>query len=663
MNLLFQPIKIGSLELKNRISMPAIHHSFTPDGFVNDRLVKYYETRARGGAALIIVGGCTIDNLGIGPKMIGLHDDCYIDGLKKLTGAVKSAGASIAAQLYQAGRYTHSFLIGQQSIAPSPVASRLTREVPREMTREDIKTVIESFADASLRARKAGFDAVEIIASAGYLICQFLSPLTNQRTDEYGGSWENRCRFGIEVIKRVREKVGSDFTILVRLSGNDFMPGGNTNREAAMFAVELEKAGVDCFNVTGGWHESRVPQITGDLSRGVFAYLAAGVKAVVGVPVIASNRINDPQVAEQILFNGQADMVNMGRPLIADPDLPDKIVAGDTASIRRCLACNQGCMDMVFTLQDVHCAVNPMAGREHEITVKPSTSPRKVLVVGGGPAGMEAAVIAASRGHSVSLWEKSGRLGGQIHYAAKPTGKQEFLTLLDYYENQLRKKGVELRLNQEANADNIIGENADVVIVATGSRPAGAPFPVTAPEKVVSALDVLDGAYTGKEVVVIGGGAVGCETAITLAGVGTLSAENLKFLMENEAESYETLQKLLNRGTKNVTIVELLKGIGRDIGISTRWVVMKDIKRLGVNVIDQSGVKEVNDRGVVIERDGQQSLIPADTVVLALGARPVNDLAKLLEEKVPELYLIGDAVRPRKVTDAIREGFDLALKI
>ena len=276
---------------------------------------------------------------------------------------------------------------------------------------------------------------------------------------------------------------------------------------------------------------------------------------------------------------------------------------------------------------------------------------------------MEAAVAAASRGHRVSLWEKNGRLGGQIHYAAKPTGKQEFLTLLDYYENQLKNKGVEVRLNQEANADNITGEKAEVVILATGSRPAEAPFPVTAPEKVLTALEVLDGAVTGKEVVVIGGGAVGCETAITLAGIGTLSAENLKFLMENEAESYETLQGLLNRGTKKVTIVELLKGVGRDIGVSTRWVVMKNINRLGVKVIDQSGVKEVNDQGVVIERDGEQSLIPADTVVLSLGARPVNDLAKILEDKVPELYLIGDAVRPGKVTEAIREGFELALKI
>ncbi|MCL6612446.1 MAG: FAD-dependent oxidoreductase [Peptococcaceae bacterium] len=664
LHMLFKPIKIGSLEVKNRISMPAIHHAYTPDGFVNDRLVRYYETRARGGVGLIIVGGCSIDNLGTAPKMIGLHDDRYIEGLRKLTSAVKGAGAKIAAQLYQAGRYTHSFLIGQQPVAPSPVASRLTREVPREMTRDDIRTVIESFADAALRARKAGFDAVEIIASAGYLICQFLSPLTNQRTDEYGGSWENRCRFGIEVVRRVKEKAGVDFPVLVRLSGNDFMPGGNTNKEAAMFAAELEKAGVDCFNVTGGWHETRVPQITGDLPRGGYAYLAWGVKSAVGVPVIASNRINDPLTAEMILRNGQADMINMGRPLIADPDLPNKARRGDLKSIRKCIACNQGCFDSIFSMGDVHCAINPMAGREFEVSVEPAARPRKVLVIGGGPAGMEAARTAAARGHRVTLWEKGPVLGGQLHYAAKPPGKQEFMTLVDFYLNELEAGGVEVELNREATAEDVIQQSADVVVLATGARPSDPPFPVTAGDKVVSALDVLAGkAVLGRNVVVVGGGAVGCETAITIAGIGTLSAEGLKFLVENQAESYETLQLLLNRGTKNVTLVEMLKGIGKDIGVTTRWVVMKEISRLGVNVIDQAKVKEVNDRGVVIERGGQETLIPADTVVLAVGSRPAGELAGQLEGRVPDLHVIGDAASPRKITQAVREGFDLALKL
>ncbi len=662
--LLFEPVKIGTMELKNRICMPAIHHCFTPDGMVNDRLIKYYQTRAEGGAALITVGGCAIDRIGGGPMMIGIYDDRFIEGLAALAGAVKRAGARVAAQLYQAGRYTHSIFSGQQALAPSAVPSRFTRETPREMTLEEIEMVIDSFAAAALRAKEAGFDAVEIIASAGYLICQFFSPVTNLRQDRYGGSLENRCRFGVEVVERVRAAVGPGYPIVVRLSGHDFIPGSNTNKEAALFAVELEKAGADCFNVTGGWHETRVPQITGDLPRGGFAYLARGIKEAVQVPVIASNRINDPLVAEQILKDGLADLVNMGRPLIADPELPEKTKKGRFQSIRRCIACNQGCMDSVFTLQDVFCAINPLAGREHEIKIEATRVPRRVLVVGGGPAGLEAARLAAERGHRVTIWEKEPRLGGQLPYAARPAGKGEFTTLLDYYEHELNRLGVEMELQREATAAEIAAFNADAVVLATGARPAPAPFPVAAPDKVATALEVLDGSVNpGRRVVVVGGGAVGCETAVAIAAKGTISAETLKFLVENEAEELETLRRLLNRGTREVTIVEQFKGVGRDIGISTRWVVMQNVRRLGIKVMDEATVKAVTAEGVVVEKDGAETLIPADTVVLAVGARPVNELAEQLQGRVAELHLVGDAVKPRKLTEAIREGFEVGLKL
>ncbi len=661
---LFEPINIGNTELKNRIAMPAIHHCYTPDGFVNERLLKYYEARARGGAGLITVGGCTIDLSGQGPMMIGLHDDKFIEGMKKLSKIIQDNGAAAAVQLYQAGRYTHSMITGQQPMAPSPIASRLTRETPREMTIEDIKTVIESYGQAARRTREAGFNAVEVLGSAGYLICQFLSPLTNERTDEYGGPWENRTRFGREVIRKIREVVGADYTVIIRISGNDFMPGSNTNYEAAVFAAELEKEGVDCFNVTGGWHESRVPQVTGELPRGGYAYLARGIKEKVSVPVIASNRINDPEDAEYILKHNLADMVNMARPLIADPELPNKALKGSFDSIRRCIACNQGCFDMVFTMQDVHCTANPLAGREDKVEIKRAGKIKKVLVIGGGPAGMEAARMSAARGHRVTLWEREKNLGGNLIYAAMPPGKDDFITLLHYYEHELARNGVEVILNREAAADEIAAEKADVVILATGAKGAPAPFPVKDGLQVVSPLHILDKkAVPGKRVVIIGGGSVGCETAVATAEMGTISAETLKFLMENDAETPERLKELLNHGNREVTLVEMDKGIGRDIGISTRWVVIKCIRRLGIRVMDQYEVKEVNEKGVLVKKDGEETLLPADTVVLATGAVSNNPLEEELKGRVNELHVIGDALKPRKLTEAIKEGFDLAKDI
>ncbi len=661
--MLFEPLKLGNLTLKNRICMPAIHHCYTADGFINDRLLQYYKTRARGGAALITIGGCSVDLLGRSAMMIGLHDDQFIPGLRKLTAAIHAEGALASAQLHHGGRYAYSQVIGQKPIAPSPIASRLTREEPREMTQQDIKKVIEDFGSAAQRARQAGFDAVELICSAGYLLNQFLSPLTNRRTDQYGGSWENRCRFVLEVVNKVRERVGQGFTVLVRLSGNDFVPGSNTSREAALFAVELEKAGIDGINVTGGWHETRVPQITGDLPRGGFSYLARGIKSVVNIPVIASNRINDPQVAENIIRSGRADLVSMGRPLIADPELPIKAQAGRFQAIRRCIACNQGCMDMTRTGHSLQCTVNPLAGREAEITIEPAGYPKKVLVIGGGPAGMEAARLAARRGHRVTLWEKGASLGGQLPLAATPPGKKEFLTLLEYYKYALADAGVTVECGREATADAIKQFGADVVVIAAGSVPAAASFPVKG-QPVLNARAVLAGTpVPGKKVVVIGGGAVGCETAITIAAEGTLTAEELKFLMENETESFDTLKTLLNRGCKDVTIVEMEKSVGRDIGVSTRWVVLKNIRRLGIKVLDQATVKEINGGGVLLEKDGEEKLLPADSVILATGAVPLNGLAETLKGQVPELHVIGDAVEPRKMIEAIREGFDLARRI
>ncbi|MFN3534315.1 MAG: NADH:flavin oxidoreductase, partial [Desulfatiglandales bacterium] len=372
---LFSPIRINNIEVKNRIVMTAMHLGYTPEGEVTERLIEFYRRRAKGGVGLIIVGGCTIDEYAGMASMIGLSEDRFIPGLKRLVQAVKREGAQIMAQLYQAGRYTHSAMIGgKKPFSASAVRSKLTGETPRALELDEIPVVQSSFAKAALRAKEAGFDGVEILGSAGYLISQFFSPITNKRTDIYGGSLENRMRFGIEVVRKVREAVGPDYPIVMRLAGNEFMEGGNTNKEARIFAQELEKAGVDLFNITGGWHETRVPQLTMFVPRAGFNYLASNVKTAVNVPVIASNRINDPEVAEDLILRGEADMVTMARALIADPDLPKKAMEGRLYEINHCIACNQGCFDNIFSFRPVTCLVNPEAGREGEIRPKPAQS-------------------------------------------------------------------------------------------------------------------------------------------------------------------------------------------------------------------------------------------------------------------------------------------------
>jgi len=396
---LFSSISVRNMELRNRIVMTAMHLGYTPEGEVTDQLVGFYEARAKGGVGLIIVGGCPIDEYGGMAGMIGLNHDRFIPGLKRLTSAVQAHGAKIAAQLYQAGRYTHSAMIGgRKPFSASAVRSRLTGETPRALEIHEIPAVQDKFAEAALRAKKAGFDAVEILGSAGYLICQFLSPLTNKRDDEYGGPLENRMRFGLEVVQKVRSAVGPDYPILMRIAGNDFMEGSHTNREARIFASELEKVGVDLFNVTGGWHETRVPQLTMFVPRRAYVYLAQGIKSAVSVPVLASNRINDPAIGEEIIRNGEADLVTMARALLADPELPNKAKEGKAHLIYHCVACNQGCFDNIFQLRPASCLVNPRAGKEGELALEPAPKVKKVLVIGGGPAGMKAACIAAERG-------------------------------------------------------------------------------------------------------------------------------------------------------------------------------------------------------------------------------------------------------------------------
>ena len=662
---LFSPIQINSMHVRNRIVMTAMHLGYTPRGEVTDQLVEFYAQRSRGGVGLIIVGGCPVDEYGGMAGMISLNHDRFVPGLERLTRVVKEGGARIAAQLYQAGRYTHSAMIGgRRPFSSSAVRSKLTGETPRALELDEIPGVQDKFAEAAVRAKKAGFDAVEILGSAGYLICQFLSPITNLREDKYGGALENRMRFGLEAVEKVRKAVGPHYPVIIRLAGNDFMEGSHTNREARIFAAELDKAGTDLFNITGGWHETRIPQLTMHVPRGAFRYLAQGVKSVVRAPVIASNRINDPRLGDEIIRQGEADMVTMARGLLADPHLPDKAGKGKANLIYHCVACNQGCFDRIFQLRPVTCLVNPGAGMEWDAKITPAPKAKKVLVIGGGPAGMKAACTAAERGHKVLLAEKEPSLGGQLLLNASIPGRKEMVQAVRDLENNLRALPVELRLSTEADVAFVKSNAPDAVILATGAVPSVPDIPGIRNENVVTVWDVLSGKKAvGKRVVIIGGNAVGLETALCLANQGTISPEVLHFLITSRAESVESVEPLLNKGNKDVTVVEMTARAGQDIGSSTRWTVMAELHRLGVKIMTAVKAVEINEQGVLLEKDGSRELLAADTVVIAAGATPVNMPAGELEGLFEEIHIVGDARNPRNALEAIREGWLAGLKV
>lgn len=668
--------------------MPAMHLGMANNFQVTDQIVDFYTERAKGGAGMISVGYATIDEMSGNSLNIGAHKDEFIEGLSRLASAIKDNGARSCVQLNHSGRYNMSFFLnGEKPVAPSAIASNLTREVPRELTIEDIKIIIKSFADAALRVKKAGFDAVEVLSGTGYLISEFLSTLTNKRTDEYGGSFENRIRFGIEVMLSIRQAVGEEFPIIVRMNGNDFMRDGQGREELKKYAAALEEqAGVDALCINVGWHEARVPQITAAVPRGAFGYLARGIRDVVKIPVIASHRINDPAVAREMIADGLCDMVAMGRSLIADPYLPEKAKTGRDEEIIHCIACAQGCFDNLFKLKHVECLCNPKAGYEKTRAVVQADNPKKVMVIGGGAAGMNAAMALADRGHRVSLYESSGKLGGQLYLAAAPPGREEFAELAKNLETQVRIRNIDLHMNTSVDIELIKREKPDHIILATGARPMTPPIPgidksyveqayipgndqlchLTLVElsRVVQAWDVLQNkVYTGENVVVVGGGAVGVETALFLAEKGTLSGDALKFLLVNNAETPETLYKMATQGTKKITIVEMLDKAGREFGKSTRWGMLQDMERVGINVKLKSRALEITRDGIIIETPSGNEEILADTIVIATGSVSNNSLVPEIEKLNIPCDTIGDAKSIGMAFDAVHQGLMAALNI
>ena len=662
--MLFSPITINKLEIKNRIAYPSLGLCYSYDGSLNERYYNYFREKARGGAGIVTVGPVGIDRCGAGMIVLSLAEDRFIPHFKKLASMIRDEGARAWIQLFHAGAYAFSALLaGERPIAPTAVYSRYSKETPREMTLEDIRNTQDAFVAAALRAREAGFDGIEIIASAGYLITQFLSPVKNRRGDEYGGSFENRTRFPREVLEMLRRSLGGDFPITVRMAGNDFVSGSNTDRETPEIARVYESAGADMINVTGGWHETRVPQLPMELPRGAYGYLALNIKKAVSVPVMASNRISDPGVAERILSHGMADMVNLGRVLIADPEWPKKAKEGRALEIRPCVACNQGCTDTIFSGRPVFCIVNPRAGFEAERNVQGTRRPMDVMVVGAGPGGLKAAITATQAGHRVEIYERNAEIGGQIKLAGSPLHKKEILEILRYYRVMIDKLGIPVHLGVEVAVEDVAAKKPDYVIIAEGALPLVPPIDGVEGKSVYISWDVLKGApVPGGNIAVIGGGAVGLEVALTLAARGTIDAETVHFLLAHDAADAGRVKELMFRGSSRVTVFEMLPAAGKDVGKSTRWILKKNLERYGVEVITGARVLSVRD-GVTFERDGRKESRQFDSVVMSVGSRPVKTLSEGMRRTGIPFAVIGDCVRPAKLNDAIHEGYLAALEI
>jgi len=618
---LFEPTKIGRMEVKNRIKFAATGTGFcSENGKITLQEIAWLVERAKGGAGLVTISGTSPHPTGVFSKVE----------------AIKEHGAKACLQIVHTGRYAS--LEGEPPVGPSAVPSTLHRwQNVRELKPDEIRTLVEAHGEAVRRARDAGFDAAEIGAMAGYLIASFLSPWTNRRTDEYGGGLENRARFLLECIESARGKVGNDYPLLVRMCADERIEGGNTPEDMSAIARLAEKAGVNAISLTVGWHESRVATLTMDIPHGHWLYLAEGMKRVLNIPVCMAFRLNSAEIAERAIENGTLDFWEMCRPLIADPELPNKLAQGREEDIAPCIACMEGCYARIFNHQPVRCLINARAGREWDerYQIKPSPARKKVLIVGGGPGVLEAARVAAMRGHEVTLYEKGSTLGGQFNLASRPPHRQEIGNAINYLSAQVRKLGVKVVLQQEATAALVKETKPQVVVVATGSSPVIPEIPGAHHGLVVTAHKVLSGEVeVGPKVVIWGGRQIGVETAELLANQG-----------------------------KEVTIVEESTKVGRDINSFDVWSLRMRLSKLGVKMLTKSVLREMVPGAVIVLGEEGEQTIPVDTVVVAKKLRADKELQESLEGEVDELYAVGDCVAPRKAINAIHEGFRVGVRI
>lgn len=668
--LLFSPLDLGFTRLKNRAIMGSMHTGLeeAEDGF--SRMAAYYSERARGGVGMIITGGMSPNAEG----GLGLHRDVSASPHRLVTDAVHAAApeVKICLQILHMGSLAHT----PECVAPSAIKSRIGAFMPRELDEAGIEKQLNDFASCALSAQQAGYDGVEIIGSGGYLLSTFLVERTNQRTDRWGGSYENRMRFPVEVVRRVRAAVGSNFIVIFRVPAMDMLEDGMSWDEVVLLAKAVEAAGVNIVSTHFCWHEAAVPTIATMVPRAAFTQVTGKLRQSLSVPLIASNRINMPDVAETVLARGDADLISMARPMLADPEIILKAQQGRDDEINTCIACNQACLDHAFggSLQ-VSCLVNPRACHETELNYSPSKAPKNLAVIGAGPAGLAFATIAAQRGHKVTLFEASNEIGGQFNLAKRIPGKEEFRETLRYFARQIAIAGVDLRLNTRVTPQDLIAGGYDRVVIATGIEPRTPALPGIDHPKVVRYIDVITGAApVGRRVAIMGAGGIGFDVAelITHAGIsGALDRE--VFAREwgidftNHPRGGVTgIEPQVARNEREVTLLQRkASAVGKGLGRTTGWTHRLTLKRRGVRMIAGVEYRHIDDAGLHVTIDGEPRLIEVDTVIVCAGQEPSRGLYNALAAQGLQADLIGGALEAGELDAkrAIRQATELALAL
>ena len=640
-----------------------------------NRVAEFYATRARGDVALMVTGGIA-PNIegGVFPGAAGLFDADDVANHKIVTDRVHGSDGKIAMQILHAGRYAY----GPNCVAPSPIKSPISPFVPAELDAVGIEKQIDDIVTTACRARDAGYDGVEIMGSEGYFINQFLVLHTNKRTDQWGGCYENRMRLPIEIVTRVREAVGKDFIIIFRLSMIDLVPNGSTQDEVILLAKEVERAGATIINTGIGWHEARIPTIATSVPRAAFAWVTKRLMGKVSIPIITSNRINTPQVAEEVLKTGCADMVSMARPFLADPDFIKKAISGNEEKIAPCIACNQACLDHTFSGKISSCLVNPKACFETELVSTKTKHQKSIAVVGAGPAGMSAAIEAAERGHKVTLFDKAKMIGGQLNLAKMVPGKEEFWGLVDWFSEMLKSSGAEVKLGELVTSSDVI--DFDEVIIATGVSPRDPKIKGHQKNNVVSYVEVLNGTgQIGQKVAVIGAGGIGFDVSEYLVHENKSDNKQIeipKWMKEwGVGDPNKTPGGLAESGPKpevavrQVTLMQRKKQkLGRNLGKTTGWIHRSALKMKNVQMIGNVNYEEITSEGIMVS-DGElrenPRLVSADTVVICAGQESDRSLADELIEKGKKVHIIGgaDVASELDAKRAIDQGVRLAISL